>query len=560
MRIATTILSILCASTITAQHNNEFYNDGALVHVQAGAEVHVLGDVHMRQGSGTLHNDGFIKMQGNAYSDNLFQQRGTGTFLVQNSDVNTGERQFISGSYAVRGGQGQIGVNDGSFYNLELGNDQGIVYLIADGSSNVGGQNYVADVRGAVDFNVVAAPNNRVITRDVGLTGAIPFANGSGHNAIFGMMNPTAGGANFLDESVDLGGNMSVLDYGYVEGKLRRAVSAAGGVYGYYVGLEPAGAGAQKGFQYAHLNFGVNNYDVISGYFETGSPNAFAVQLECTGETMDYFGGVDHGEWMFDDITGAGAGLYEIQIWPQDDNFIAAPIWAITKDNSFQGTVNDCGPSPVGLTRAGLSGFSEFSVAAPVSALPAELLDINAQGIVDHIDVTWNVANEVNLSHYELERSEDGASFEYVGDISGTGGPNSPQTYVYHDYDVRYFQDFYYRVRSVDLDGTDDYSPTVVASIVKKGDGFNENSVLLYPNPSFEDFYLSIFSEENMNLEMEVHNSLGQIVAQRSFVAQEGNTVINVPSNEWAPTVYYITLTDTISGKSINKRFIKENK
>jgi hypothetical protein len=33
----------------------------------------------------------------------------------------------------VRGGQSQIGVNDGSFYNLELANDQGIVYFLQQG-------------------------------------------------------------------------------------------------------------------------------------------------------------------------------------------------------------------------------------------------------------------------------------------------------------------------------------------------------------------------------------------------------------------------------------------
>ena len=250
--------------------------------------------------------------------------------------------------------------------------------------------------------------------------------------------------------------------------------------------------------------------------------------------------------------------LIEFRVWPQDDNLIIAPVWMITKDNSFLGTANDCGPSPVGLSRSGFSGFSEFGVAAPTSALPIELIDISAVGIVDHIDVTWNVGNEINFSHYELERSEDGTTFEYIADIDGTGGVNSPQTYIYNDYDVRYFQNFYYRVRSVDLDGSYDYSPVVVANITKDGIGLDENSVTLYPNPSFEDFYLSIYSNEKLNLELEVHNSLGQIVSQRSFVAQEGNTVISVPANEWAPAVYHITLRDTNTGQTINKRFIKE--
>ena len=120
------LASFAFVGNLGAQHNNELYNDGALIHVQAGAEVHVWGDVHMREATGNLQNNGLIKVQGHSYSDNLFQQSGTGIYRVENSDVNTGERQFIQGSYAVRGGQAATGVNDGSFYNLELANDQGI--------------------------------------------------------------------------------------------------------------------------------------------------------------------------------------------------------------------------------------------------------------------------------------------------------------------------------------------------------------------------------------------------------------------------------------------------
>jgi len=324
------------------------------------------------------------------------------------------------------------------------------------------------------------------------------------------------------------------------------------------LGVEPAGAGAQRGMQYVLLNFNANTYDVVTGYFESASSNAMGAAFECSGNNIDYFGGTDHGEWFFTDITGAGAGTYDVQIWPQDDNYIPAAIWLITKNNSFLGTANQCGPSPVALLRSGFSGFSgEFNVAAPTTMLPIELIDINAQGVVDRIDVTWNVASEVNFSHYELERSEDGATFEHIATIDGISGPNNYHTYVYNDYDVRFFQNYYYRTRNVDLDGTFDYSPIVVASIYNDGIGLTEDAVTLYPNPSFGNFALSIYSSDVMNLEMEIHNSLGQIVSQREFVGQKGNTVINVASEEWAPAVYHITLRDVNTGQTINKRFIK---
>lgn len=543
------IIGLLSAPTLSAQHNFEFYNNGALVHVQAGAEIHVRGDVHMLGATGMFENYGVVRTEGNSYSDNLFQQRGTGTYRIQNTNVNIPERQFIQGSYAVRGGQAAIGVNDGSFYNLELANTQGVVYQVGAGN--------VADVRNQVNFSY-SGVQNRILTHDVGMLGAIVNpANGSAYSSVFGIMNTVASLGPLLNNTVTLMGNMSGVDAGYVQGRMRRAIAAAGGQYGFVVGLEPAGAGAQRGVQYVRFDPGVNTFDFVTAYFQTASSNAAATALECTGNTIDYFGGTDSGEWFFTS-GGAGAGTYTVQVWPQDDNLITASIWLVTKNNAFSGTANFCGPSPYGLSRTGFTGLpGEFSVAAPTSMLPIDLLDINATGIVDHIDVTWNVASEVNLSHYELERSEDGSSFEHIANIDPTGGQNVLQSYTHHDLDVRYFQNYYYRVRSVDFDGAYDYSPVVVASLTNLEGGLDANSVVMYPNPSFNDFSLSIYTSENLNLNMEIHNSVGQLVSERSFDAPAGNTALNVESSDWAPSVYYVTLRDANSGQTVVKKFVK---
>ena len=47
--------------------------------------------------------------------------------------------------------------------------------------------------------------------------------------------------------------------------------------------------------------------------------------------------------------------------------------------------------------------------------LPVELLSFKATADKDHIDLTWATASELNNSHFELERSEDGKSFKMIG-------------------------------------------------------------------------------------------------------------------------------------------------
>ena len=535
---------MLVSTSLLAQHNNEFYNDGAEVTVQNGAEMYVMGDFHNYQASGVLRNNGFIEIQGHALSDNLFQQRGTGITLMTNADVNVGQTQYIQGSYAVRGGQAAIGVNDGSFYDLELANDQGIVWL--NGTGNI------ADVRNSVDFSGTGAPVvNRIVTHD---PSAIP-ANGSGYAATFGLMNPAPGLGGMIDNSTNIGGNMSAIDAGYIQGNFRRAIQAGGGTYNYVLGLEPAGAGAQRGMQYMNLILGANNYDVISGYFQTGLDNSFPIAVECTGYVMNYYGGVDHGQWVVSDITGSGTGTYTVQMWPQDDNFPANSVWMISKDNSILGLANDCGPTPVGLARDGFTGMGQFGAVASSTLLPAELLQISASPNVDHIEIDWTVGSEFNLDYYELQRSENGIDFETIALIDAVGTTQQQQNYAYADYGVSRNKNYYYRYQSVDNDFYTEFSP-VVTAMLTGSDKFTE-SMLLYPNPTNGNVYVDINLELNSEISMVVLNNAGQYVDTKQFSGNMGNNVFTLEATSWASGVYIIQLTEERTGETVRKKIVK---
>lgn len=533
------------ASALFAQHNNEFYNDGAAVTIQAGAEVYVMGDFHNYEATGLLTNNGFVEVQGHALSDNLFQQRGTGTALFINNDVNGGQTQYISGSYAVRGGQAAIGVNDGSFYDLELANDQGIVWL--NGAGNI------ADVRNSVDFNGPGASVvNRIITHD---PLAIP-ANGNAYTATFGLMNPAVGLGGLIDNTVSTGGSMSGTDNGYIQGNFRRAILAAGGTYNYVLGLQPAGATVQRGMQYMNLIIGANTYDVISGYFQTGLDNTFPAVVECTGYIIDYWGGVDHGQWVMSDITGGGTGSYEVRVWPQDDNFPAKSIWLVSKDNSIQGTANDCGVTPVGLDRAAFNGMGQFGVAASEILLPAVLLNIWATPNVDHIEVGWNVGSEYNLDYYELQRSENGIDFETIATIDAVGTTQSQQDYFYNDYNVGRNKNYYYRYQSFDHDLYTELSPIVSAMLTGSGN-FTE-SVLVYPNPTNGSLYIELSLDFKSQIQMAVLNSAGQQIELQDLQGYSGNNVFTLNAKDWASGVYIVQVTELRTGEIVRKKVIKD--
>lgn len=554
-----TITTPLLAAAITltslplfAQHNNEFFNDGALVTIQPGAEVHVWGDVHMEGATGTLDNNGLLKVQGNMYSDNNFQQRGTGTTLLENSNVNTNERQFISGSYAVRGGVAQTGVNDGSFYNLEINNSQGAVYLVNTSGANV------ADVRNTINFD----PNNlgptlatNLVTHDIGLTGAPTYpANGSAYGAVFGMMNDAPGLGNYINDTWHQGGgdNLSLQDHGYVVGKHRRAINPAGGVYGYLIGLAPdvatANNGTQQGFQYVHFEFRANSYEVLTGHFEAGSPNSSqGAAIECSGYDMDQFWGSRHGEWEFEDINNVtGGGTYEIRVWPQDP---VTPwfgsVWTISKDDVFVypnfPLHNNCGPTPTDLDRLGFEDFSAFGVVSGNILLEAQIVDITATPINNnYINVNWTTNQEVDVDYFIVERSTDNANFVALTTHDAVGNSQVAQRYAIDDRAVLPNINYYYRIQTINLDGSTAYTNSVVASLKKEG---NVQTVNLFPNPLHTgSATIEVTSELDKDASIIVYDAIGQRIMAREITIQRGLNTYQLDAQDWPSGLYYIHL------------------
>jgi len=537
---------VLWSFFLGAQHGSELYLNGANVYTSASAVVEVRGDVHCM--GGTLTHNGSLRVQGNMYSSNSFQQRGTGTVRLQNANVNTGERQFISGSFAVRGGQSQIGVNDGSFYNLELANDQGIVYLVGSGN--------VADVRNSVDFQPAGGAINRIVTHDIGMTGIITWpANGSNYTATFGLMNPAAGLANLINNTVSANGVVSNVDNGYIQGNFRRAIAAAGGNFEFPVGLEPAGVGAQRGMQYIIVTpRSGNSYDYIEGYFQTASVNtpSNTMFIECFYE-IDYFGAPDHGEWMFKSANNAAGDTFSVTVYPQDDNFTTHTVWIVTQDDTVKGTVDECGGTPVGLTKSGLTGFgansstyTEFGLAGGSiqNLLALDDIQLSMRIRPDNFLLEWYVEEADDYRYFELQRSEDGLSYESLYVVENNG-----KQYQYEDRDVKSGQRYYYRVRGWRQSGSEN-SSNVVEGLLPVGD-YSLFAEAIYPNPAYNQFNIILHSSEASKVSVQIYSITGKAIQAANFKVFKGTTVIPVNATQMSSGTYLVRITAPNYQKSL---------
>lgn len=90
----------------------------------------------------------------------------------------------------------------------------------------------------------------------------------------------------------------------------------------------------------------------------------------------------------------------------------------------------------------------------PMTPLPVTLIDFTARSMGEGVILEWFVASEVNHSHYEVEHSLDGLKFAKIGTTTGYKLTHNPTE----------FQN-YYRLVSVDLDGTRNHYKIVSAQV-----------------------------------------------------------------------------------------------
>ena len=529
MKSVITLLCILLLFVFTskAQHDYEWYNDGDTVCIQAGTLLCVQGDMYNNGNAkqAWLNNNGFIEVQGNLFSNKFFQQRGIGTFRLQNRQVNLNERQFIQGEYGVRGGQSKIGIDDGSFFNLELSNSTGYVYLSGNGN--------VADVRNRLNFkaplkwidnNLINGTDvlNTLVTHDIGSTGPIAYpSNGMNYSSVFGMMHPDAGLDNLDNNTVTVNGKLSQVDSGYIIGKFRRAIDPANpGKYGFPIGLEPSSSGsASRGVQYFYIDCKPNKFDYVTGYFQQGSSNFISGNnVYCFGAVTNFYGN-QFGEWMLN-AAGSTVNDFKMVIFPQ--NYLAIPSvsYFITRNNSFAGNPNDCFTSVEGLSRGGFFSFGEFGFAGSSFGLPLTTLVFSGKAQDCDVLLTWSHQASEKAQSFEIEMADLNSGFKKIATING-GNIRNKYSYLIRNASANGF----YRLKIIEPDMQEHYS--AVENIPVKCTG--SSNIRILPNPitgnqlqvRFENF-----AKDNYTIE--VLSSNGAIVIKKKIILTNTNQQINI--------------------------------
>lgn len=142
------------------------------------------------------------------------------------------------------------------------------------------------------------------------------------------------------------------------------------------------------------------------------------------------------------------------------------------------------------------------------TVVPVSFISIKAAQAGKNIAVQWNVASEVNVATYEVERSTDGSRFSKAGTVAA----KQAATYNWLDENAVNGSN-YYRIKSVDNNGQAKYSSIVKVTIGKAG-----AVITVSPNPVQGNFINIQFTQEPAGkYGVRLINIAGQVVYNRTM-------------------------------------------
>lgn len=185
-----------------------------------------------------------------------------------------------------------------------------------------------------------------------------------------------------------------------------------------------------------------------------------------------------------------------------------------------------------------VTSFSPFGFGDNGSgdALPVELISFTAEVAGEDVQVKWATALEINNSHFEVERSADGISFEKIGTVEGAGNSTVALSYSLMDEQPVYGIS-YYRLKQVDYDGAFEYSNIVAVNIAGATATIN-----MYPNPAQGNVNIAVANIEG-DVNITIYNQTGVQVYSDKIETSSSRARLAINTQNLLPAgVYFVNV------------------
>jgi len=212
------------------------------------------------------------------------------------------------------------------------------------------------------------------------------------------------------------------------------------------------------------------------------------------------------------DLTSRGTGEYTLEVYFQITG----------QDNG-----NGCGTTKYDSQNSNPTNYTASFSILPV--LPVRFGNINVSASPSGNEIRWTSLTEENADRYFIERSIANGPFTGIGQQQAAGNSSTARQYSFVDHSPATGSN-YYRIRLLEKNGRDIFSPIVVANTSLKG-----NKPFVYPNPARNNLQVYIPS-----------GKAGLVICdytgKQVFQSQVSGQYLVLDCGKWAPGNYFATL------------------
>jgi hypothetical protein len=186
----------------------------------------------------------------------------------------------------------------------------------------------------------------------------------------------------------------------------------------------------------------------------------------------------------------------------------------------------------------GGTGDGWASTYRPMGPLPVTLLYFTARknSAISSL-LEWKTSQEINTSHFDVERSNDAVVFSKIGRLNAAGNSSVAIGYSFIDNNPMAGNN-YYRLKQYDLDGRFTYTP---ARLVRFDD-INLAMVKYYPNPTKGMLNIEIADlSRNEAKVINITNAAGVVIDQLRLPASS-NRLTEINMSRYPAGTYFVQL------------------
>ncbi len=187
----------------------------------------------------------------------------------------------------------------------------------------------------------------------------------------------------------------------------------------------------------------------------------------------NHFGGTPEDYWLLK-INNAGAIQWQKTMGSGFPEQGYSVLQTISGAYMVAGKKNAGNSGDVNCTSSGDVWVVRLTATSP---LPLQFINYSIISRNEKsVENIWTTANEINVLHFNIQRSINGKDFITIGEVNAKNKTNNEYSYLDNQ---PILGDNYYRIESIDKDGKISYSETKKIAISNSSSNIN-----IYPNPA----------------------------------------------------------------------------